>query len=334
MNAYFDRGMQRVVTLKSDIEEVLEKFPDSLIATTACIGGELGTCLRQMIVAERMGDKDLVAELHNQIVEFMTSNIKLFGDDFYVEVAPGRSEDQLMFNHRVAAVAKAFNVKMVIGTDAHYLKKEDRFVHKAYLNSKGGEREVDAFYEYAYLQTEEEIIEHLADTNLDYAEMVKNSYEIYEKIENYSLEHKQVIPVVEVKDYPIIEGEGVYQTLTSLLASSDIQERYWINECIASLHNMKLPAKEEEVYLERLETEADVIKYISEQLGDNLFAYFNTMKHYIDTFWEEGSIVGPGRGSAVGFLSNYLLGITQLDPIQWNLPYWRLNSNSLPIIVI
>ena len=322
LNAYFDRGMQRVVTLKSDIEEVLEKFPDSLIATTACIGGELGTCLRQMIVAERMGDKDLVTELHNQIVEFMTSNIKLFGDDFYVEVAPGRSEDQLMFNHRVAAVAKAFNVKMVIGTDAHYLKKEDRFVHKAYLNSKGGEREVDAFYEYAYLQTEEEIIEHLADTNLDYAEMVKNSYEIYEKIENYSLEHKQIIPVVEVvpNNLAWVTGLDKFPLLSQLTRSENDQEKYWVRECLLSLSRMEVDI---EKYLERLETEADVIKYISEQLGDNLFAYFNTMKHYIDTFWEEGSIVGPGRGSAVGFLSNYLLGITQLDPIQWNLPYWR-----------
>ena len=40
-------------------------------------------------------------------------------------------------------------------------------------------------------------------------------------------------------------------------------------------------------------------------------------------FWECGSIVGPGRGSATGFLSDYLLGITQLDPIRWNLQYWR-----------
>ena len=68
-------------------------------------------------------------------------------------------------------------------------------------------------------------------------------------------------------------------------------------------------------YLERLEIEADIIKYIGDQLNDCLFAYFNTFKHYIDLFWECGSIVGPGRGSATGFLSNYLLGITQLDPM-------------------
>ena len=64
-------------------------------------------------------------------------------------------------------------------------------------------------------------------------------------------------------------------------------------------------------------------KDIGNKLDDCLFAYFNTFKHYIDLFWECGSIVGPGRGSATGFLSNYLLGITQLDPIRWDIKYWR-----------
>ena len=78
-----------------------------------------------------------------------------------------------------------------------------------------------------------------------------------------------------------------------------------------------------EEYIARLETEADVIDFIGHKLGTCLFAYFNTFKHYIDLFWECGSIVGPGRGSATGFLSNYLLGITQLDPIRWKLPWFR-----------
>ena len=51
-------------------------------------------------------------------------------------------------------------LKMVVGTDAHYLKKEDRYVHKSYLNSKQEEREVDDFYEYAYMQSPQEVREH------------------------------------------------------------------------------------------------------------------------------------------------------------------------------
>ena len=123
------------------------------------------------------------------------------------------------------------------------------------------------------------------------------------------------------------EKENKYPIFSGLMKSPEIQERYWANECYNSLlekiKNNQIPVNKLEEYLERLETEADIIKYIGQQLDDCLYAYFNTFKHYIDLFWECGSIVGPGRGSATGFLSNYLLGITQLDPIRWNLPYWR-----------
>ena len=139
-----------------------------------------------------------------------------------------------------------------------------------------------------------------------------------------------MIPKVEVKDYPALNVEsdftGRYNpewdfpTIDELLSSDEIQERYWINECLNSLKEKGLYNT---TYLARIETEADVIKDIGNKLNDCLFAYFNTFKHYIDLFWECGSIVGPGRGSSTGFLSNYLLGITQLDPIRWELPYWR-----------
>ena len=149
--------------------------------------------------------------------------------------------------------------------------------------------------------------------------MCKNSLEIKDKISFYSLEKKQIIPKVEVKDYPKTLSffganndlkdnlDSNWPVIKKLLLSDNIQERYWINECLDSL--IKKGHFEEE-YLSRIEIEADIIKYIGENLNDCLFAYFNTFKHYIDLFWQCGSIVGPGRGSATGFLSNYLLGIT------------------------
>lgn len=155
-------------------------------------------------------------------------------------------------------------------------------------------------------------------------QILDNTLELQSKITNYSLEHKQIIPKVEVKDYPKgywdISKEK-WPILYSLMNSDEIQERYWIAECLDSLKEKDSFTQE---YVDRIEIEADIIKYIGEKLDDCLFAYFNTFKHYIDLFWECGSIVGPGRGSATGFLSNYLLGITQLDPIRWSLPYWRL----------
>lgn len=117
------------------------------------------------------------------------------------------------------------------------------------------------------------------------------------------------------------EFQAKWPTLDRIMSAGNDQEKYWLAECVNGMLSQGFIDKTE--YWDRLEIEADVINFIGENLNDCLFAYFNTFKHYIDLFWECGSIVGPGRGSATGFLSNYLLGITQLDPIRWGLPYWR-----------
>ena len=227
---------------------------------------------------------------------------------------------------------------MVVGSDAHYGGKEERYVHKAYLNSKEEEREVDDFYEYAYLQSPEEVREHLSaamsDRDIDW--IFENSLELKNKIEYYSLEEHQSIPEVEVKDYPIgnIYKEhydiSQYPILEQLFNSDNIQERYWVNQCFEALLNKKIGLKK--AYLERLNEEARVKQVIGEKLQTCMFAYPNTLQHYIDLFWECGSTVGAGRGSSCSGLNHYLLGITQLDPLEWGLPFWRyLNDERLEI---
>jgi len=328
MNSYWDRGLERVPTLKSDLEEILTKYPNSLIGTTACLGGELSVNTLELIKCEKTNDTNGAAIAHNNIVNFLLWCKNIFGEDnFYIECAPGTSREQILVNKRFPAIAKAFGLKMVVGTDAHYLKKEDRYVHKAYLNSKFGEREVDEFYEFAYLQDNSEIIEHLKASDFSdefINEMFENSYGIYEKIENYSLAHAQTIPHVEVKDYPKIDkgafAKDEWPVLSSMFQSDDKIERYWVNQCSNRLDKL---GKLNHQYLDRLEEEADIKRTISEKLGTNMFAYPVTLQHYVNLFWECGSIVGAGRGSSCSGLNHYLLGITQLDPIQWNLPFWR-----------
>ena len=326
MNSYWDRGLERVATTYDDLARVVKKYPNSLVATTACLGGELSVNTMNLISAEKTGDKNGAEVAHNNIVNFMLWCKELFGDDFYVECAPASSRDQVMVNQRLVSISQAFGVKMVIGSDAHYLKKEDRYVHKAYLNSKGGEREVDDFYEFAYLQDNEEIIENLKASNFDILfieQMFNNSVEIYEKIENYSLEHKQVIPKVSVEDYEKKIDTCLnkkYPVLSSMLQSDNKIERYWVNKCLNKLNKL---GKNNDVYWSRLEEEADIKRTISEKLETNMFAYPVTLQHYVDLFWECGSMVGAGRGSSCSGLNHYLLGITQLDPIEWELPFWR-----------
>ena len=336
-NAYVDRGMERVPITKSELREVMNRYKGHVIATTACMGGELSTLAYDMSLAEEKGDKENAQVFYDSIINFMKFCLEVFGTDFYIECAPSTAEDQKRVNQKLWKIAHAYDIPMVIGTDAHYLTKEDRFVHKAYLNSKGGEREVDDFYEFARLMDYDEAEQILAESfngDLSVASnIIDNTLKIQNKIEDYSLERKQIIPKINLPDYSEWDIYNYipsnmdwnfmkfYPTLYYLWQEGNIQERYWMYECVKSLWDKGLQDNAE--YWNRLEIEADVISYIGEKLNDCLFAYFNTFKHYIDLFWQCGSTVGPGRGSATGFLSNYLLGITQLDPIRWGLPYWR-----------
>ena len=330
MNSYWDRGMERVPALKSELKEIILRDPGHLLATSACLGGELSSSIIEMERARQMEDNETATIKYNQIVEYMQFMDELFGDDFYVEVAPAASKDQIIANNKLVQIAHVFNKKVVIGDDAHYLKKEDRYIHKAYLNSKGGERETDAFYEYAYLQDEDDLRKNLAPSvGMMIDEMCHNSMEMFDKIEVYDLLHSQTIPSVPVEDYDKLEVN--YQEvpeLSKMFNSDDIYDRYWVNKCwnkLAARFRIAgdIPYEKQKPYWDELEEEARVKRVIGEKLGTNMFKYPITLKYYIDMIWECGSLVGAGRGSSCAALNHYLLGITQLDPIEWNLPFFR-----------
>ena len=330
--------MERVPILKSEVKEIIERYGKGhIIATTACIGGELSSCALAMANAREVGDQKTAAIHYNKIVDFMKYCIDIFGDDFYVECAPSTAADQMKVNTTLYKIAKAFNVKMVVGTDSHYLTAADRPVHKAYLNSKGGEREVDDFYEFAHLMDSDEVTELLTPCFPEgfVEEILDNTEEVRGKIQYFDLFHKQDIPRVEVKEYQKrdliswiggkgneeIDNTNNYPHLAEMLKSDDVQNRYWVNQCLEKLQELnKISDKR---YLEELEEEARVKSVISEKLETNMFRYPNTLQHYIDMIWDCGSMVGAGRGSSCAALNHYLMGITQLDPIEWNLPFFR-----------
>lgn len=316
--------MERCPTLKSELVEIVKKYPNSLVADTACLGSEFDAYVLNLVEAEKKEDEEEILKWKIKIRDFLGFCLDLFEDDFYIEIAPGVSKDQKTFNKRVKKIAQYYKIKMVMGTDAHYPSSEFREIHKAFLNSKDGEREVDSFYHDAHLMDDEEAFENVKDifTREEFQEMCNNSLEIMNKIEGYELFHSPIIPEVRVFPPEPKENKDLasYPTLSNLVISKNPQEREWVNQCLISLKEKKI---DDTVHYERLELEASILSYISEKLGNCLYSYFNTFRHYIDLFWECGSIVGPGRGSAGSFLSNYLLGITQLDPIEWGLPYFR-----------
>ena len=324
MCSYWDRGLERVPTLKAELYDIVKENPGHLIATSACIGGELGSSILELTTARSIGDKQTESIAYNKIQEYIRFNKELFGTDFYLEIAPAASKDQIIVNHMIAKLSDIYHIPIVIGDDAHYLRKEDRYIHKAYLNSKGGERETDLFYEYSYLQDDNDIRENLSKSEINVDKCFENSMKMFEKIEIYDLLHSQTIPSVPVKEYKKIECKepfkSKYKELSNMCISENEYDRYWVRECLEKLQNFNLYKEE---YLEELEEEARVKRIIGEKLNTNMFKYPITLKYYIDMMWKCGSLVGAGRGSSCAALNHYLLGITQLDPIEWKLPFFR-----------
>ncbi len=326
-NVFSYKGMDRVPLKQSQLKKIVGDNKGNLIGSTACIGGQLGQMILAMDEAEKLNDDANALKMKNEIISFITYCIDIFGsDDFYLEVQPSNQKDQIIVNERIKSIAKAFGLKIIYTTDSHFLGAEDRFIHKAYLNSQDGDREVDDFYATAYMMEQDEIKTFLDVTFSaeEFAEMTNNTIEIADKVEVYPLFQKQIIPSVSVKQYPVSEnifGDENREYINNMLTSEYDQDRYWVNTCINALHEKD---KFNDLYLTRLNMEAKELWDISPILGERMTKYYNTMQKIIEITWDAGdSLVGPARGSATGYLSCYLLGITQLDPIEWNLPHWR-----------
>lgn len=116
-NSYYDRGMERVPTLKSELREIVKRNPGHLIATSGCIAGEDAQGILMLSEAEKHNDALKTEEARDKINNFLEYCVDLFGDDFYIEVAPNDTKDQILVNKRSTGIAKAFGIKMIYGTD-------------------------------------------------------------------------------------------------------------------------------------------------------------------------------------------------------------------------
>lgn len=115
--SFNSRGMTRVPTEKRELEAILKKYPNSLVATSACLGSEIDNRVVALVKAENAGNEQDIKSLKRQIHEFMTWAIDLFHDDFYIEIAAGVSKDQKDFNRRIKNIAATYGRKLVIGSD-------------------------------------------------------------------------------------------------------------------------------------------------------------------------------------------------------------------------
>ena len=318
-NSFYTGKMERVPTLKSDLYKIVNKNRGHLIATTACLGGELG--------------KDIIEDKnYKPFLEWCKS---LFEDDFYLEMQPARSEDQIKLNKEIVQISKSLGIKYTIACDVHYLKESDREIHAAYLNSREDEeRELGDFYESTWMMTDEQIHERMDEQigALAVENGLKCSLEIGEKIKEYDLYHPTIVPGAEVPDFKLSHLFQHYydrcEYIKKFSESENIYDRYLL-KLIEDGYYEKIPfsALKKEKFLEtieRIEVELKEMWLVTEKIGTSISSYYILTRELIEIMWNEGnSLVGVARGSVTGMFTMYLIGITQMNPIKWGLPHWR-----------
>jgi DNA polymerase-3 subunit alpha len=124
-NSFFYRGIERVPTYKDTLEKIMEEYKGDLIATSACIGGEVPKLL---IEYKRNPSLENKKKIHNLVTWIK----KLFGDDFYFELQPAHNDEQTIANEMMLKIGKAYGIKCIVSTDAHYLNKLQAKIHKLY----------------------------------------------------------------------------------------------------------------------------------------------------------------------------------------------------------
>ena len=331
--SYMARGMRRVPTYYQDLVDIIHANPGHVIFSTACLGGALPT---QLLKWHMVKDDDLYAKIEAWCAQMEW----IFGaDNFFLELQPSASKEQSLANRLLLDMANAHHYRYIITTDSHYLKKEDAAIHKAFLNSQDGDREVDSFYATTYMMGTDELESYLVKdlTFEEIEEGYRNIQFIIDMCEDYDLMKPLKIPQLMWKEpwnnsvpQNLIDAIPYFKTFLDSDYEGDKKLIYHIVDAIykdETLQNQKTY----DAINECLE-----MTWISSEVNKTHWsAYYLNLQRIIDVCWDAGSLVGPGRGSGVGFILLYILGITQINPLRETTPTyaWRfLNPSRVSVL--
>ena len=286
--------------------ELLEKYNEGIIASSACLGGVYAGDYWE----NREAGSETVLQKMRETTEKM---ISIFGDRWYAEVQWNAIPEQHELNQFVIQIAKEFNLKLVSTSDSHYPRPElwlERTLYRklAWLNSKTADKSLPSSLEEIGYELYPRNGDQMWEAYKKYSAECNQSYDdelILQSIEEtYSIAHERIeefIPDNSVKlpSFVVPPGKTADEALAEM-AELGLQQR-------------KL---RKQIYRERMEYELSIIK------ENNFSQYFLTMKAISDRA-NELMLTGPGRGSGAGSLVCYLLGITQADPIRWDLQFER-----------
>ncbi len=267
-------------------DDLLKNHTEGLIALTACIQGKIP----RHILSGKIEEAKNLALYYNDLFE---------KDSFYLEIQYHPNiKDQKIVNDALVKISKETNIPLVATCDSHYLRPEDSETQDILMAIGTGsdihnpDRLTMTDDDFS-MRTPEEMKELFKET----PEAVENTQKIKEMC-NIELPLGKII----LPQFPLEEGKTADQMLQEL-CETGIGKRY--------------PEEKHEAAKARLIKEMDVIT------GAKLSSYFLIVQDFVNWAKNNKIVVGPGRGSAGGSIMAYLLGITNIDPLHYDLIFER-----------
>ena len=267
-------------------KEILRRYSEGIIATSACMKGEVPYKLRR--------------GMREQAIKAAEEYLDIFGDDFYLEIQRHHIPEEEMVYPKVYELAREMHIPVIATNDNHYLNKGDHEAHDILLCLQTGKDRDDPNRmrygtEELYLKSPQEMYRLFADK----PDVVERTLEISDKIDLEIDFDKRYLP-----EFPIPEEEGK-------ISSDEYLRRLTYRGAEKNYPHMDERVKE------RIEYELSVIK----QMG--FAGYFLIVQDFINAARERDIPVGLGRGSAAGSIVAYNLGITKVDPLKYDLLFER-----------
>ncbi|MCF7906940.1 DNA polymerase III subunit alpha [Patescibacteria group bacterium] len=272
-------------------KNILKQHSEGLIALSACLQGEI----------PRLIINNQTKEAENSLQEYQ----KIFGENFYLEVQdhPNLSEQKTV-NKIIFKLAKKYKVGLVATNDVHYIKPEDDEIQDVLLcvQTKRKKNDSDRLSmvgnDFSFRSEEK-----MKESFKDHPEAITNTEKI---ADSCSVEIK--FGENKLPYFPLPEKENADQFLKEFCLSK-IKERY---------------GKKTKAVTERLEKELNVIR------KTGFAGYFLIVQDFVNWAKTNNIVVGPGRGSAAGSIVSYLLNITNIDPLKYDLIFERfLNEDRI-----
>jgi DNA polymerase-3 subunit alpha len=265
--------------------EVLEKYSEGIICLSACLAGSVA---RQIVANNIEGAKNTAKEF-----------LRIFGKDrYYLEIQDNKIREQILVNQQIIQISKELEIGLVATNDCHYLEKKDYDFHEVLL----------------CIQTRKTINDEdrmKFPTNEFY---VKSPEEMSEAFLNIPEATQNTVKIANMCNVEIEFGN-------TILPVFEIEEKishleYFTRLCMKGLEKKYSVEKKQEA-TKRLEYEISVI----DKMG--YIDYFLIVADFINYAKSQGIAVGPGRGSGAGSIAAYLMNITDIDPLKYNLIFER-----------